>query len=62
MNPPVFPVVRGKEHLKHELHSKLNMARALRGQDTAEGGRAKEDIGKIEIRMIEKIEEFETEL
>jgi hypothetical protein len=55
-------VVIGKEHLKYKLHSKLDVARTLSGEDTSKGGRAEENIRQVEIGMIEKIEEFETEL
>ena len=62
MNAPVFPVVKGTEHLKDELHSKLNVTRTLSGEDTSKGGGAEENIRKVKIRMIEKIEKFETEI
>ena len=59
---PVFPVVKGTEHLKDKLHSKLNVTRTLSGEDASKGGRAEENIRQGEIGMIEKIEELETEL
>jgi len=51
-----------QKHSKQQLQPKLNMPRALGGENPSERGRADEDIGQIEIRAIEEVEELGPEL
>src|SRR5678816_2391901 len=53
---------RSIARLKTELRAKLHFTRAFCAEDAAEVGVAKDPVRKIEVRLVEQIEHFPTEL
>ena len=48
--------------LKQQLQSELDVAWVAGGGDPAEGGRAQEVVGEVEVRVIEEVEGLSTKL